>query len=118
VKNLELLIKETTVKKIFINAMVIVGLLACTGCGDSDSSVKSCNDACAASYGCASKLNMSASSLNFPATESECVTQCNAGSCANKQQVIDCISSLECGSDSTTYAMNVFSCYRSNNCAQ
>ncbi len=81
-------------RRVFL-AVSAVALLSACGSG------KSCSDACNAVYNCAVSQGIGASL--GPTFVSTCVQACNATTCSNKQQVIDCVAGAKCDATLSNY---------------
>lgn len=76
-------------KRLFVLVLAVVAF-GVAGCGGS------CKDACAAAQSCLTSLG--AGSF-FPAN---CETECDATSCDNKSDVLNCIEDIKCPAPGTT----------------
>ena len=80
-------------------------VLSLAGCGGGNGTA-SCQDAANAVAACAQKLGVSA---NITAD------QCNAVTCTNKQNAINCVAGLQC-TDATSYNTGFTNCLSSAGC--
>jgi hypothetical protein len=87
-------------------AMMVLGMSA--ACGST-----SCSDACQSLIGCLDKLNANTTLLDV----STCTSQCNAGTCTNKQQLIDCVHGTSCNSTSNAYDTAISACQMQSSCS-
>jgi hypothetical protein len=97
-------------------AISTIVLLSLAGCGDGDN--KTCTEACNTLFACSAKLNLSPSDFmgsNY-ATVDSCIARCNTGSCAKKQQMINCGAGLQCNSLDQVEA-DVTACFVNSNCS-
>ncbi len=70
-------------------AFVAVGLIAIAGCG---SDAATCFDACNHVISCANRLSVSTPYSSVQ----ECTAECNANTCAHRQNITDCLNALPC----------------------
>ena len=97
-------------------SFVAVALLWLAGCGGSND--KTCTDACNTLFTCAAKLNQSPATFmgsDYQTVES-CIARCTTGSCAKKQQLLNCSAGLQCN-DFSQVQTDLTACFVSSDCS-
>ncbi len=92
-------------KRLFLAVAMLAGATL-AGCGST-----SCSDACQTLVSCLTKLGE-------PTTDvATCTSGCNAGTCTNKQQLIDCVHGTSCNAGAATYDAAIAACQLNSQCS-
>lgn len=94
-------------RRLFVFAVLAV--IGGAGCGGSTG----CSDACQSLVSCENKLDPLSTHMDV----ATCTNQCNAGTCANKQQLIDCVHGAKCDSTLDAYEAIIAFCQVNSGCS-